>query len=260
MSTVAHARSHYGWIGFALEEVPMIRCCVLAALATLLFLGSSPPLCWSFSFSQQEQEDASDAPPEHHRQSLSQLKCPKSLKSATIASMIGEIHRSGGGGRNQFYGSFMGPDAPEWHSSSTTNKSVYGNLVDALNVGFQQLGLKTYTSAEINARIARAEQEAVLNNDPDAAIAAADRLSASFMLKGVISTRSQLNRVVNVDEVYVTIDLSLVDRQGRQIASAQISETTFSDADVLNTIHNLVKKQAPSITYTLFKDYCQGGK
>lgn len=237
----------------------MIRSCFLAALITLLFLGSSPSPCWSFSFSQQEQEEVGGAAPEHHRQSLSQLHCPKSLRSATIASMIGEIHRSGGGGKNHFYGSFMGPDAPEWHSS-TTNKSVYGNLVDALNVGFQQLGLKTYTSAEINARIARAEQEAVLNNDPDAAIAAADRLSASFMLKGVISTRSQLNRVVNVDEVYVTINLSLVDRQGRQLASAEISETTFSDADVLNTIHNLVKKQAHSITYTLFKDYCQGGK
>ena len=230
------------------------------ALATLLLLGWPPALCWSFSFSQEEEQDAVAAMPQLEHQSLNRLRCPNSLKSAKIATMIGEVHRSGGGGRNQFYGSFLGPDAPEWNSSSTTNKSVYGNLVDELNRGLQQLGLKTYTTAEINAQIARAEQEAVLNNDPDAAIAAADRLSASFMLKGVISTRSQLNRVVNVDEVYVTINLTLVDRQGRQIATAQINETTFSDADVLNTIHNLVAKQSQAITYTLFKDYCQGGK
>lgn len=174
--------------------------------------------------------------------------------------MIGEIHRSGGGGRGTLYGSFLPANAPDWDSYSTTNRSVYGNLVDELNSGFQQLGLKTYTSSEINEHIARAEQEAVLNNDPDAAIAAAERLSASFVLKGVISTRSQLNRVINVDEVFVTINLMLVDRQGRQIASAQINETTFSDADVLNTIQNLVKKQSNAITYRLFKDYCQGGK
>jgi len=91
-------------------------------------------------------------------------------------------------------------------------------------------------------------------------VSAADRLSANFMLKGIISTRSQINRVVNIDEVFVTINLSLLDRSGNLISSAQINETTFSDADVLNTIQKLVKKQSQEITYQLFKDYCRGGK
>lgn len=229
-------------------------------LAIFLLCLSAPVPGWSFSFSEQEQQDAAEESPQQAWVSLNQLNCPKSLRSAKIATMIGEVHRSGGGGRGSFYGSFLPANAPDWDSYSTTNRSVYGNLVDELNSGFQQLGLKTYTSAEINEHIARAEQEAVLNNNPDAAIAAADRLSASFVLKGVISTRSQLNRVINVDEVFVTINLLLVDRQGRQIASAQINETTFSDADVHNTIQNLVKRQSNAITYQLFKDYCQGGK
>lgn len=229
-------------------------------LAISLLCLSTPVSSWSFSFSEQEQQDAAEKSSPQIRQSLHQLHCPKSLRSARIVTMIGEIHRSGGGGRGRFYGSFLPANSPDWDNYSTTNRSVYGNLVDELNSGFQQLGLKTYTSSEINEHIARAEQEAVLNNDPDAAIAAAERLSASFVLKGVISTRSQLNRVINVDEVFVTINLLLVDRQGRQIASAQINETTFSDADVLNTIQNLVKNQSNAITYRLFKDYCQGGK
>jgi len=229
-------------------------------LAVILLCLSAPVPSWSFSFSQQEQQDAAEESFQQAGESLSHLNCPKSLRSAKIATMIGEVHRSGGGGQGRLYGSFMAADAPDWDNHSTTNRSVYGNLVDELNSGFQRLGLKTYTAAEINDHIARAEQEAVLNNDPDAAIAAAERLSASFVLKGVISTRSQLNRVVNVDEVFVTINLLLVDHQGRQIASAQINETTFSDADVLNTIQNLVKKQSNAVTYQLFKDYCQGGK
>lgn len=229
-------------------------------LVVFLLCLSAPVPSRSFSFSEQEQQDAAEESSPQGKASLNHLNCPKSLRSAKIATMIGEIHRSGGGGRGFFYGSFLPANAPDWDHHSTTNRSVYGNLVDELNSGFQQLGLKTYTAAEINEHIARAEQEAILNNNPDAAIAAAERLSASFVLKGVISTRSQLNRVINVDEVFVTINLLLVDRQGRQIASAQINETTFSDADVLNTIQNLVKKQSNAITYRLFKDYCQGGK
>ena len=229
---------------------------------TLLFavfvVLSLPLPAAAFSFSEEEQREKMEESPESGTKLLRLLHCPASLKSAKIATMIGEVHRSGG--RSGLYGSFMDANAPDWEGRHVTNRAVYGNVVDELNSGFRILGLKTYSSAEINAQIARAEQEAVLNNDPDAAIAAADRLSASFMLKGLISTHSQVNRVVNVDEVFVTINLQLIDRQGRQIASAQVSETTFSDADVLNTIHNLVKKQSHTITYKLFREYCQGGK
>jgi hypothetical protein len=90
-------------------------------------------------------------------------------------------------------------------------------------------------------------------------VSAADRLSANFVLKGIISTHSQINRVVNIDEVFVTIDLSLHDSRGTLISTAQMSETAFSDADVLSTIQKLVKSQSREITYQLFKDYCKGG-
>lgn len=213
---------------------------------------------FSFSFSEYEQQESA-AENSTPRVSLATLRCPQSLKKGRIATMIGEIHRDARTGRDGLYGSFISPDSPDWDSRFGTKKSVYGGLVDDLNHGFQQLGLKTYTSAEINAQVARAEQEAFLNNNPDAAISAAERLSADFMLKGIISTRTQINRVVQVEEVFVTINLSLFDRSGRQISSAQANETTFSDADVLTTIQKLVKKQSREIVYQLFRDYCQGG-
>ncbi len=229
------------------------------ALTVVLFAFSFPCSAASFSFSEDEQQETGGVPSATSH-SLAKLHCPKSLKTAKIATMIGEIHKNDRTGLDGFYGSFMAPDSPDWHSSRFgTKKSVYGNLVDELNGGFQQLGLKTYTTAEINAQIARAEQEAVLNNNLDAAVSAADRLSANFVLKGIISTHSQINRVVNIDEVFVTIDLSLHDSSGTLISTAQMSETAFSDADILSTIQKLVKSQSREITYQLFKDYCKGG-
>jgi hypothetical protein len=232
------------------------RFCITVTI--ILFTYALPYAASSFSFSEDEQQETarSTSGPSN---SLTKLHCPKSLKTAKIATMIGEIHKNDRTGLAGFYGSFMTADSPEWNSRFGTKKSVYGNLVDELNSGFQQLGLKTFTTAEINAQIARAEQEAVLNNNLDAAVSAADRLSAKFLLKGIISTHSQINKVVNIDEVFVTINLSLHDSSGSLISTAKMSETTFSDADILSTIQNLVKSQSREITYQLFKDYCKGG-
>ena len=215
-----------------------------------------PTSAFSFSFAENEQQEtAGEAVGTNH--ALALLRCPKSLKTAKIATMIGEIHRDERTGINTLYGSFMASNSSDEDIRFGTRKSIYGHLVDELNSGFRQLGLRTSTAAEINEQIARAEQEAVLNNDLDAAISAADRLSADFVLKGIISTRSQLNRVVNIDEIFVTINLSLLDKNGNLLSTAQISETTFSDADVLAAIHNLVKKQSGEITYQLFKNSCK---
>ncbi|MFH0780705.1 MAG: hypothetical protein V2B20_01985 [Pseudomonadota bacterium] len=229
-------------------------------LALIIFSSAvlTPQFASSFSFSEDEQKEITGESTDTGN-ALATLHCPKSLKSAKIATMIGEIHKNSRTGSNGFYGSFMTPDSPDWDKRFDSKKSVYGNLVDELNGGFRQLGLKTYTTAEINAQIARVEQEAVLNNNLDAAVSAADRLSANFMLKGIISTRSQVNRVINIDEVFVTITLSLLDRSGNLISSAVINETAFSDADILATIQKLVKKQSREITYQLFKEYCKGG-
>lgn len=225
----------------------------------VIFIATiSPQSASSFSFSEESQKEIAGEST-GTKKSLGELRCPKSLKTSRIVTMIGEIHRDDRTGLDGFYGSFMSADSPDTTTRFGTKKSIYGNLVDELNRGFQQLGLKTYTAAEINAQIARVEQEAVLNNDLDAAISAADRLTANFMLKGIISTRSQINRVVNIDEVFVTINLSLLDRGGNLISTAQINETTFSDADILTTVQKLVKNQSREITYELFKEYCKGG-
>lgn len=209
----------------------------------------------AFSFSEYEQgEDAGEGSPQI---SLATLQCPDSLKSSKIATMIGEKHRDDRRIHYGFWGNINPADNPDWDNRFGTQKSVYGSLIDGLNNGFGQLGLRTFTADEINAQIAQEEQEAFLNNDLDAAMTAADRLQADFVLKGIISTLSQTNKAVNIEEVFVTINLTLYSRDGKQISSAQVSETVFSDADIQSTIQKIVNKQADLITYRLFEKYCK---
>jgi len=227
-------------------------------LFLLFALFLIPLAAHAFSFSEYENQEKnveqSSAP-----LTTDELKCTKSLHSKKIATMIGEIHRNQWTGRYGYFGYFTAPGDPDWDARFGTRKPVYGDLAADLNREFSRLGLKTYTAEQINDQIAREEQEAFLNNDQDAALSAAERLSADFVLKGLISTRTQVNKVVNVDEVFVTIDLVLMDRNGGTLASAQVSQTAFSDADIQAALQKMVRKQAVNITRELFKDYCGGG-
>jgi hypothetical protein len=167
---------------------------------------------------------------------------------------MGEQHRDDYKGH---YGWLITVGEPDWDRRFGTKKQVYGPLMDQLNQGFARLGLQTYTSAEINDQIARAEQEAFLNNDTEGALTAAKRLQADFLVKGIISTRTQTNKVIKIEEIFVTISLTLFDKSGRQLSSAQVKKAVFSDADIQGTVQSLVREQSDEIVYQLFKDYCR---
>ena len=67
----------------------------------------------------------------------------------------------------------------------------YGPHFQAINSRLRGLGLRTYTPEEIRQQIAQAEIDAYFRNDPDAALAAAKKLGASFVLRGLISSHAQ---------------------------------------------------------------------
>ena len=188
-----------------------------------------------FSFSEYEQKEEA-ASMEEQTPPLSELHCPTSLQNSRIATMIGEMHRDDRRAYLGVRGVFLQQPDQAWDERFGTTASVYGPLVDSLNSGFQQLGLTTYTAAEIQDQIAQTEQEAVLNNDIDAAMEAAKKLQADYMLKGIISSHAQTNRAVKVDEVFLTIELTLSDKNGRQVANTALKETVFSDADIPSTV------------------------
>lgn len=225
-------------------------------LALFLITLSSPIFVSAFSFSESEEQEARES--RASTSSIADLNCPTSFRSKKIGTMIGEQHRDERY-RHRFYGYFTQSDDPNWDNRFGSNRSVYGSLVDDLNMGFQQLGLKTFTADQINEQIASEEQQAFLNNDMEAAITAAERLQADFILKGVISTLTQKNTVVKVDELFVTIKLSLLDNSGHRLATATVKETVFSDADIPATIQQIIADQSETIIYQLFNRHCNGG-
>ncbi|MBU1054222.1 MAG: hypothetical protein KKC46_10375 [Proteobacteria bacterium] len=188
---------------------------------------------WPFTFSEYEKEDSSEIAAENISDDLkNELKC---LKNKKIAVMVGEEVIEG---------------RYKIKSSSSSH------LAEALNEQLNQLGLKTYTPEEINSQIVKAEQEAFLSNDIDAAASAATRLSAKYFLKGLISTRTQKNPVIGIDEIFLTLSLTVVDEKGRNLASGMLSDAVFSDSNTTATALKLVRTNSAGLISDLFKEVC----
>jgi hypothetical protein len=213
----------------------------LTALTALLL--AAPSLSWGFSFSEADNRERNENAAKA-QQIMAQLStpCRQSIAGQTIAVLIGERHSGG----------------------LSSNQGGYGVLFETLNNRLQAVGLRTVTQAQITAAIAQAEIQAVLNNNPDAAIAASSRIGANFFLNGIISSRA--NRAMsmnvkgaqmNVNEVAVTITLSLTDSSGRVISSLQATEQSWAGADTLGVAQSIVDQQAAGLVAQLYSDFCR---
>jgi hypothetical protein len=204
-----------------------ITFCILSAL--FLF----PAFAQAFSFSEEaaKEQQAAQAKANYIVDKLSS-GCKAGLKGKTIAVLIAE------------------------RSAGQLRVAGHGVLQQALNGQLAQLGLGTVPQSVITAKIAAAETAAILNNDPDAALAASSRLGASFFLKGIISSRAGQNKMVNANEVAVTIALTLTDGRGRTISSRKISAESWAGQDVLGVAESLVEDNGPVVVAELYSDYC----
>jgi hypothetical protein len=132
----------------------------------------------------------------------------------------------------------------------------YGPHFQAINGRLRALGLTTYTPEEIRKQIAQAEIDAYFRNDPDAALAAARRLGASFVLRGLISTQASVNPVMPVNQVAVTMGFTLSRADGRVISDVDASSSSYAGADVARMALTLVNERADDVVATLYADYC----
>ncbi len=214
---------------------------------SLLFAGLVPTsICSAFSFTAYEkklaEEDNSSMPA-----NLDTLQCPASMQKAKIAVMIGQEFQDGR--RRIFY-----------NTGQKTGLAAYKQILNEFNAGFSRLGLTTATAEEINEQIAQEEQEAFLNNDLDAALSASSRLGAKYMIQGNISTTLNTNRMVDVDEIFITVSLFLVDRKGKRLSTATVSDSSYTDANIAESVGLLITEKADSIVATLFSPICNGEK
>jgi hypothetical protein len=215
----------------------------LVLLFLLLASQTGPCFAAGFSFSDYEENQALAEQEQTRRietdtRQLLSAQCSSRLKNKHIGLMIGERH------------SGMDPHA---------ERINHGPLFDEINRKLRTLGLKTYTREQINEQIADAERTAFLNNDLDAAVSAAKRLKAEFLLQGLIAVKSQRNPILDIEEVFLTLTLSLVDQRGRQVSSVSATADSYVANDALQTALQLVREKADLMLAQLYNDYCRQG-
>jgi len=212
---------------------PLILFFALTALMALPSQG----LCFSFSQEAQKESSARQAGQARNRALLAE-PCKARIKGQKIALLIAEKHQG----------------------IMNVNASNQGELFELLNAKLRQVGLSTITQQEITARVARAEAEAILNNDPDAAMAASKKLGAAFILKGLISARSGANKMVRANDVAVTISLTLSDSSGRVISQVRAGGESWAGSDVIGAAMSVLEDEADSLVARLYSDFCARGR
>ena len=118
-----------------------------------------------------------------------------------------------------------------------------------------EVGLRVIPQADITAAIARAETEAYLNNDADAAIKAAGRLGARYVLHAVIQEGAARNALIRVNQVSTSMSFALQDR-GRVVATAHADGASFAGQDVSAAARDLVADHAGDVVTDLYGAFC----
>lgn len=209
----------------------------LALLALLVLLPSGSAGAQGFKFSQPDDKGRIEKEAREDRiaDQLS-VPCRADLKDKKIMVVIGEVQSNG---------------------IISAQQQNYGPHFQAINKRLRALGLRTYTPEEIRKQIAQAEIDAYFRNDPDAALAASKRLGASFVLRGLISSRAQKNPMMAVNQVSVSMGFTLARSNGQLISDTEASSSSYAGADVPRMALTLVNEQADEVVSTLYADYCQ---
>ena len=205
-------------------------------VALALAFAATQALAQGFSFSTPDDEERMEREAKEGR-IAAQLStpCRAELKNRKIMVVIGERQSNG------------------YVSAEQRN---YGPHYEAINGRLRALGLRTYTPEEIRRQIAQAEIDAMMRNDPDAALSASKRLGASFVLRGLISAQASQNLVIAVNQVSVDMAFTLTGSDGRPISTADARSASYAGADVARMALTLVNEQADEVVARLYSDYC----
>jgi len=137
-----------------------------------------------------------------------------------------------------------------------TRQERFSQHFDAINSRLRQMGLRTYTQGEIRAQIAQAEIDAYFKNDANAALSAASRLSASYTLRGLITSTATVNPVLKINQVIVGMSFTLTGANGKTLSHVDRRSESYAGADVDGMALTLVNEQADEVVARLYSDYC----
>ena len=217
------------------------RLCIGAALCALALspLGASAQ---GFKFEKdpgaQQQAAESAARQGRVAENLS-TPCKDAIKNKKIAVIIGEEQTNG---------------------VVLARQENYGPHFQLINGRLQALGLRTYTPDEIRKQIAQAEIDAYFKNNPDAALSAAKRLGANFVLRGLITSQAAYNPIVRVNQVSVGMGFTLAASDGRTVANAAANAASYAGPDVRAMALTLLNENADEVVSKLYSEYCRNAE
>ena len=203
-------------------------------LLTSLLIGI-PAFGQGFKFSDDEKaEKDQEAQRKAQVQSLLDTPCKARLKNQKILVLIGQMQ----------------------DGYVNAAQSGFSPHFDAINRRLQAVGLKTATQEQIRAQVKQAEIDAYFKNDADAALGASKRMAAQFVLRGLISTSASYNRMVNVNQVTVSMAFTLTGANGRVLSQANAESSSYAGQDVSGMALTLINEQADEVVAQLYSDYC----
>jgi hypothetical protein len=209
------------------------------ALLSVLFactFSASAAQAQGFKFSDADQEEkAEEAEKQAKVRALLQTPCRDKIKNQKIVVLIGESR----------------------NGNVNAGQRAFSPHFDAINSRLRALGLKTYTQAQITQQVAQAEIDAYFKNDPDAAISASKRLAAQYILKGLISTHTSYNAIVNVNQVNISMNFTLTGANGKMISQSNAENASYAGADTSGMALTLINERADELVASLYSDYCR---
>lgn len=207
-----------------------------ALLATALVIAA--PGALAFSFSEDAKKDAAAEEEQRAAAAAHVLSLPPAcldeLRRRKIMLVMGE--RSGEG--------------------VSADQARFSPHFNSINKRLLKHGIRTYSQQEIRAQIAQAEVDAYFRNDPDAALAASKKMGAQLVMRGTIDSRSAINPVLRIPEVYVSIAYALMTPGGKMISEASAKAESYSGSDTLGMAGTLIEEQADAVVSTLLGGYC----
>ena len=207
-------------------------------VAFALALAGSGVVAQGFKFSEQPDEDKAEREAREDRIAVQlSTPCRADLKNKKIMVVIGE----------EKAGAYL-----VWEASQN-----HGPHYEAINRRLRAVGLRTYTPEEIRRQVAQAEREAIMRNDPDAALSAQKRLGASFVLRGLVRTDASRNPMMAVNQVSVSMGFTLAGSDGRPVANAEARAASYAGSDVNRMALTLVNEQADEVVASLYSAYCR---
>ena len=212
---------------------------MLRARWVLLFafcIGASAAHAQGFKFSNEDDsEKVQEAAQQANVRAMLQTPCRNKIKNQKIVVLIGESR----------------------NGAVNASQTAFSPHFDAINSRLQALGLKTFTQAQIRQQVAQAEIDAYFKNDPDAAIGASKRLAAQYILRGLISTQAGRNRVINVNQVNISMNFTLTGANGKMISQASAENASYAGQDTAGMALTLINERADELVARLYSDYCQ---